>query len=399
MNVDAHPYPYEIADPFSLPAQIGWLRAHEPVRKVKVATGDDVWLITRHEDCRTALADRRLSRNVFRPDTARLLPDVPVVQVSKAYTDDVAAHTRWRRLVSKAFTARHVEGMRPQVQALVDELLDAMEATGQPADLMTAFAYPLSSAVLCGLLGISTDEHDRFRELADVALTINDKPMDEKMATYQKMVVFSQGLVAAKRAEPAEDLLSRLIAAVDGDDGALSEEELVSTILAMFIGGYESTVNQIGKGMLALFRHPEQLAMLRADPSMVDSAVEETLRYASVDIGFGSPRYATDDVEVGGVTIPKGSTVLVVRMSGNRDEARFPDPDRFDITREPRQHFAFGFGPHNCLGAALARLELQLGTATLLRRFPELRLTVPADEVKWDFRVTAAGPAALPVAW
>jgi cytochrome P450 len=213
------------------------------------------------------------------------------------------------------------------------------------------------------------------------------------------MAKFSTDLIAAKREHPGDDLLSQLVAAHDEQDGRLSEEELIATILAMLIGGYESTVNQIGKGLLVLFRHPDQLAALRADLGLLNSAVEEMLRYAALDSGFGSPRYALEDVPIGDVVIPKGSTVLVIRQSADRDEARFDDPERFDIRREGTQHHAFGHGAHRCLGAALARMELQLGIGTVLRRFPNLRLVKPVEEIPWDYRITAAGPATLPVEW
>jgi cytochrome P450 len=220
------------------------------------------------------------------------------------------------------------------------------------------------------------------------------------MAAHQAMGQFSRDLIAAKRRRPGDDILSQLIATSDEEDGRLSEDELVATILAIFIGGYESTVNQFGKGILALFRFPDQLAALRADLGAVPTAVEEMLRFAALDSGFGSPRYATEEVEVGGMTIPKGATVLVIRQSADRDAEQFPDPERFDIRREEaRAHNAFGHGPHHCLGAALARLELQLGIGSLLRRFPDLALTEAVDEIPWDYRLTVAGPRTLPVTW
>jgi len=391
-------YPFRVTDPFQLPEEFAWLRANEPVTKVRVGTGDEVWLVTRYEDVRAVLNDRRFSRNVFRPDGARLIPGVPARQVSSPFVDP-PGHTRWRRLVTRSFTPRHVEGMRGRIQQIVDRLLDRIEASGPPVDFVREFAYPLPIAVMCLLFGIDEADTDPFRKLADTGLTINDASPEEKAAAFGAMARFSVDLIAAKRQNPGDDLLSQLVAVHDEQDGRLSEEELVATILAMLVGGYESTVNQIGKGLLVLFRHPDQLAALRADMSLLPGAVEEILRYAALDSGFGSPRYALEDVEVGGVVIPKGSTVLVIRQSADRDEARFTDPERFDIRREGTQHNAFGYGAHRCLGAALARMELQLGIGTVLRRFPTLRMVKSVEEIPWDYRITAAGPATLPLEW
>lgn len=392
-------YPFPVVDPFQLPEQFRALRAGEPVRKVRVRTGDEVWLVTRYADVRAVLSDRRFSRNIFREDAARLIPGVPTRQVSSPFVDP-PAHTRWRKLVTRAFTPRFVEDLRPAVQKIVDQLLDAAEVAPRPVDLMPALAYPLSIRTLCEVLGVEPERIDEFCVLADTALTINTASMAAKGAAFAQMDAFSRRLIEAKRSQPGADFLSQLVGVIDSEDGRLSADELVATILAMLVGGYESATNQIGKTLLALFRYPEQLAALRADPSLVTSVVEEGLRFAALDSGFGSPRYALEDVPVGDAVIPKGSTVLVIRQSADRDTEQWgADADRFDITRDARQHTGFGHGPHRCLGSALARLEIELGVSTILRRFPGLRLTVPAEQVEWDYRITAAGPKSLPVTW
>lgn len=391
-------YPFTVTDPFLLPPEFATLRRDRPVGPVRVATGDEVWLVTRYADVRAAMADRGLSRNIFRPDAARLIPGVPTGQVSSPFVDP-PAHTRWRKLVTRAFTPRHVESMRPAVQKTVDALLDELEAGPRPADLVQSFGYPLSIRVLCELLGLSVEQHAPFRALADTALTIDGGSTAEMTAARVELGAFAGRLVAAKRAAPGEDLLSQLVGVADAQDGRLDEAELVATVLAMFIGGYESAVHQFGKGLLALFRWPEQRARLAADPSRIEAAVEEMLRFAALDSGFGSPRYATTDVEIGGARVPAGATVLLIRQSADRDPAAWEDPDTFDIGRDAHAHTAFGHGPHRCLGAALARLELQVGIGSLLARFPGLALTVAPEEIEWDFRITAAGPRALPVDW
>jgi cytochrome P450 len=394
---DALTYPFAVTDPFRIPDELVRLRREEPIARVRVRSGDEVWLVTRAADVRTVMSDHRFSRNFDRPDVAELIPGVR--QPSSPFADP-PVHSRWRRLVSKAFTPRQVEAMRGQVEDLVEGLLDRIEAAGQPADLIEGLAFPLPIGVICLLLGISVDQHAQFRTWADVGLSAHGSTAEEKIAAFTGMAQASRDLIAARRVDPGPDLLSRLITVHDTDDGRLSEDELVATTITLLIGGYENTAHQIGKGLITLFHCPDQLAALRADPGLIGAAVEETLRYAgSLDSGFGSSRYATVDLEVGGTVIPAGATVLVLRSSANRDECEYADPDRFDINREPRQHFAFGVGPHFCLGASLARLELEMAYGRLLGRFPDLRLTVPVEEIPWSYRVTAAGPSILPVRW
>jgi cytochrome P450 len=291
--------------------------------------------------------------------------------------------------------------MRPQVERIVDGLLDAIEQAGAPADLMKAFAFPLPIAVVCILLGIDPDRHVQVRDFALIALsTDTDTTGSARAESYEAMVGYVSALISAKRDDRGDDLLSQLIAVSDDDGSRLSEQELLATTLTLLIGGYENTAHQVGKALLTLFAHPEHLTALRDDPSAIGRIVEETLRYTgSLDSGYGSPRYATEDVTVGDTVIPKGATVLVIRASANRDPEQFAEPDRFDPGRVDGQHFSFGVGPHFCLGAPLARLEMETGYVRLVRRFPGLHLTVPVDEVPWAYRLTAAGPAHLPVAW
>jgi cytochrome P450 len=390
-------YPFTIEDPLRLPSEFRRLRDDDPVTQVRLATGDTVWLVTRYSDVRDVLADRRFSRNLARQDAARLIPGVP--QLSSPFSDP-PAHTRWRKLVSKAFTPRQVERLRPEVARTVDSLLDGIAASPQPVDLVGHFATPLPILTICMLLGVEPDQHRPFRECADTAMAIGDADGGDRSSAFERMQELAAELVERRRADPGEDLLSRLITVHDEDEGALSQQELIATIMTVLIGGYESTVNQLARGLVALFDHPEQLAALRADPGLIPGAVEEILRYAATDSGYGAPRYATEDVEVGGVLVPKGSTLLVIRQSAHRDEEVFDAPDTFDISRaNAQQHFAFGGGPHFCLGAALVRLELDVAYRKLLERFDDLRLAVPVEQLTWHFRVTTAGPDTVPVLW
>lgn len=398
MNSQDDTYPYRSSsDPLLLPKEFAWLRANDPVCRVTVASGDEVWLVTRYDDVRAVLANQRFARNIARQDAARLISGVRMPSSPLA---DPPAHTRWRRLVSKAFTARQVSRLQPDVQRIADELLDRIEASTPPVDLMERYAFPLPIAVVCELLGLDVARHARFRGLASAALATGGSTPEEKATAFVALGDYTREIIAGRRGQSGDDLLSRLISVRDDDDARLSEDELVATVMTLLIGGYENPAHQMGKALYTLFRHPEQLAAVRADPTLIGQVVEETLRYTgALDSGYGSPRFATADIEVGGVVIPKGATVLVIRQSANRDEDRFDDPDRFDIHREPTQHVVFGHGPHHCLGASLARMEQEIGYGTLLRRFPELRLAVPAEEIRWVYRVTASGPAALPVTW
>jgi cytochrome P450 len=391
-------YPFRVSDPYVLPEEFTRLRVDAPVCPARVATDDEVWLVTAYEEARAALSDRRLSRNIFRPEAARLIPGVPTRQPSSPFVEP-PGHTRWRKIVGRVFTPRHVEGMRGRVQEVVDELFADMTARPQPVDLMAHFAYPLSNTVVCELVGISLDEHEPFRRLAETALTIGEASMEEMTAAFVSMSRFAEDLVAAKRKRPGDDLLSKLISVEGAEEGKLTAAELAATIIALFIGGYESTVTQIGKGLIALLRNPDQLAAVRSDPALMRSAVEETLRYAALDSGFGSPRFATEDVPLGGVVVPKNATVLVIRQAANRDPSVFKDPERFDATREPNPHVAFGYGPHVCMGSFLARIVLEIGIGTVITGLPGMRLAVPFEEIAWDYRITASGPKTLPITW
>jgi cytochrome P450 len=389
-------FPFSAADPLMLPKQFAWFRSNDPIPRVKVASGDEIWLITRHDDVRAVMSDPRFSRVIDRPDAARVFPGARMLSSPIA---DPPAHTRWRKLVSKAFTARQVEQMRDGIKEIVGGLVDDIAARPQPVDLVSAFAVPLPIAVVCALLGMTTDRHAGFSAVAGALLATGSTP-EEKAEAFRALGDYSREVIAERRHKPGSDLLSRLIEVHDDDDGRLGEDELVSTVQTLLIGGYENTAHQIGKSLYALFRYPDQLALLRGDPSLLGRAVEELLRFAgAIDSGYGLPRYATEDVKVGDTVIPKGATVMVMRQSANRDETKFTEPDRLDITRDSSQHFALGIGPHYCLGASLARLELELGLGALFQRFPRLALAIPVEEVGWRYRLTTSGPASLPVVW
>ncbi|MGQ0842319.1 cytochrome P450 family protein [Actinokineospora sp.] len=386
------------------------LRQDSPVHYIEGPMGLGSWLITRYADARAALADPRLSKDVRRaPDWLRSMgagaaDEGPLG--ANMLNSDPPDHTRHRRLVSKAFTRNRMEGLRPRVQEITDELLDAVSDT-DTVDLMAALAVPLPITVICELLGIPVRDRADFRTWTRMALT---PPMSEEAINTRKqgnaaMEAYLSDLIAGIRSEVDDqldydsqpDLLSALIVASEDQD-RLSERELLGTVKLLLVAG-QNTVNLIGNGMLALLRHPEQLALLRERPDLLPSAVEELMRYDG-PIERATPRFTVEDVEIAGVTIPKGNTVFVVIGAANHDLDYFDDPTRLDITRTNNQHLAFGGGIHFCLGAPLARVEGQVAFGTLVSRFPAIKLVGEPAELRWVGRGAniIRGVETLPVA-
>jgi cytochrome P450 len=394
--------PFTPADPWSLIKEYAALRDTDPVAVVRLPSGDEALLVTRHEDVEAILGDARFSTDMGRPNAAKILAGGTPDQSQNSHRPfaDPPEHTRWRKLLAKAFTPRQVERIRPRVEEIVDELIADLERNGPPGDLMSQFAVRLSISVVLGVMGIPPIDMERFRVWLDTAFAIEGKSAEEKLDAIASMGGYAAELIASKRADLTEDLTSRLIAVHDEDDDRLTEDELIMTVMILIIGGYENTARQIGRALMALFRHPDQMAKLRANVDLMPAAVEEILRFAVFDTAIGNPRFATEEIVVGSATIPKDATVLVQRQSANWDGTKFTDPEQFRIDRrQENRHFAFGYGAHYCVGAALARLELQVGLSRLLTRFPSLALAVPADAVPWEYRVIASGPRALPVTW
>ncbi|MEV0415552.1 cytochrome P450 [Streptomyces sp. NPDC050448] len=388
--------PAFVADPFPLYRQ---LREDGPVRRAVVAGGLETWLVTRYEDGLAALSDSRLSSDVRDASDTRLLRQLPETEresmLSNMLRSDPPDHTRLRRLVSKAFTARRVADMRPRIQAITDRLLDAVAPAGR-ADLVADFALPLPVTVISELLGVPVDDRHDFQRWTDRMIRRGTEPPDPAVVNeaWQHMRAYVTGLIHAKRARPGDDLLSGLITARD-EEHELTEDELVAMVFLLLAAGYITTVNLIGGGIAMLLAHPGQLDLLRSDPGLLPGAIEEFLRYDG-PVSPGIARFAREDVEIAGVTIPRGATVLIGSAIADRDPARFPDPDRLDITRQDNAHLAFGHGIHYCLGAPLARLEGQIAIDSALRRLPGLALAVPPDEIRWR-PGGLRGPESLPV--
>jgi len=382
-------------DAFSLYAD---LRERDPVRRVRLASGGHIYLIARYDDGRRVLNDPVFSRVALqRDDATRLLPasKVPGTLLNL----DPPDHTRMRRLVARAFTTGAVERIRPRVQQIADELIDQMTEQDPPVDLVASFAAVLPAIVISDMLGVPADDQDRMREWLDISISAGGHRPEEIQAALGQLRAYLIDLIAAKRAAPADHLLSALIAARDEDD-RLSETELVSTLFILIAGGYETTAGLLTNSITMLgYHHPDQLALLRDKPELIPGAVEELLRYVPI-AWCTSERLALEDVELSGVRIPAGATVVVLHYSANRDEALMADPDRLDLTRPAHaSHLAFGHGVHRCIGAPLGRLELQTAFATLLQRLPGLRPAVPESALTWKQGVLTVGPRALPVTW
>ncbi len=390
------PYPFSPPDRLDLDPTYAYLREHEPLCRIALPYGEHAWLVTRHDDARTVLGDPRFSRAAaLEHDQPRLTPDTPPLGLLDM---DAPDHTRLRRLVFKAFTTRRVERLRARIQEICDGLLDEMVAAGPPADLVTSFAVPLPVTVICELLGVPFDDRGDFQKWSEALLTTTSLTNDQRLDYLGRLGAYMGGLVTRRRAAPTDDLLGALVQARDEQD-QLSEDELLFLGIGLLAAGHETTASQIPNFVYVLLTHPDQLALLRSDPTLLPGAVEELMRYVPFTATASIPRYATEDVTLAGGVVAAGDAVFVSRSAANRDPSVYPDPDRLDITRDTAAHVGFGHGAHHCLGAQLARLELQVALGSLLNRLPGLRLAVPEADLPWRTGLLMRALHALPVTW
>ncbi|MFD6916790.1 cytochrome P450 [Streptomyces virginiae] len=370
------------------------LRDTAPVQRIAGPTGEPAWLVTRYEDVRSALADPRLSldKTNAAEGSYRGLSLPPALDANLLNMDP-PDHTRIRKLASRAFTPRRMDALRAPIRRTADGLLDVLGTEGR-TDLIAAYAAPLPITVICDLLGIPDDHRKDFRAWTNELIAPDpSRPQAAKQAIGAMLAFFTE-LIAHKRRHPAADLLSDLIEVRDSDGDRLSEDELTSLAFLILGAGYENTVQLIGNAVHALLSRPEQLARLRTDPSKISEAVEELARYEGPAL-LGIRRFPTEDVTIGDVTIPAGETVLLSLSAANRDPARFPHPEQLDVDRDASGHLALGHGIHYCLGAPLARAEVEIALAALLERFPSLTLAEP--EPRWRPSMRARGLLELPV--
>jgi len=391
------------------------LRAQAPLYYVADFFGiGGGWIATTYEDAATILKDPRFVRDwrkIFpafpaqggSQDGQHLTPQsapprrMPLAWRRDMLTSDPPDHTRLRNLVSKAFTPRMVEQLRPRIQQITDELLDAVQGQGQ-MDRIDDYAFPLPITVISELLGIPVADRQQFRTWTQSIVEGALQPGQEvEAAAEAAFISYIKSLLAEKRAHPGSDLTSGLIHAEEQGD-ALSEDELISMIFLLIVAGHVTTVNLIGSGMLALLEHPDQLRLLCEDSSLLPSAIEELLRYTS-PVNFSAPRWASEDIALHGQMIRKGDMMFAALSGANDGPQQFHDPDLMDLTRAENAHLAFGKGIHYCLGAPLARLEGQNAIGTLLRRLPNLRLISDPAAVVWSRSGAVSGPQSLPVAF
>lgn len=370
------------------------LRTASPVHRITGTDGQPAWLVTRFDDVRAGLADPLLSldKTHAREGNYRGLSLPPALDANLLNMDP-PDHTRLRRLVGKAFTQRRVEQLRAPIRATADQLLDALGADGT-TDLITAYAAPLPITVICDLLGVPASHRRDFRSWTTALIAPDPARPHEAKEAIVAMLGFFTELMAHKRRDPADDLLCDLIAVRDTEGDRLTEDELMSLAFLILFAGYENTVQLIGNAILALLQHPDQMALLRQDPSRITAAVEEFARFEGPAL-LAIRRFAIEDVTIGGVRIPAGETVLLSLSAANRDPDRFPDPDRLDLGRDAVGHLALGHGIHYCLGAPLARAETEIALAALLERFADLELT--GNEPRWRPSLRARGLLELPV--
>lgn len=394
----AEPVPYPLAPAATIyhpSPDYALFRQSCPVPRILLPDGTVAYLATRYADVRSVLTDPRFSR------AAAAGPNRPTRELGSLAEDsligmDPPLHTRIRRVVAHAFTVRRVEELRPKVAALVSGMIDGMQAAGPPADLITHLSAPLPVNVISELFGIAQADREQVRRWSDALVGDWDAAPEAPQAA---LAAFGE-MIAQRRQRPGDDLMSALIAAWDAHPD-LTERQLISVTAGIFVGGHETTTNQINLFMLLLDRHPDQLRALRGDdPQAIAGAVEELSRFIQLgDNGVLLPRVTVTEVELSGVRIPAGSAVLPAIVSGNRDEAEFADAGRLDLTRAQAQHLGFGAGPHHCLGAALARMELQEALGGLLRRLHGLRVAVPDHDLRFKPGLVVRSLESLPVTW
>lgn len=374
-------------------------RGQQSVSPVRLYNGRTVWLATGHAEVRSLLVDARLSsdrENPAFPLFARRQAEITQRRIELIGVDD-PEHNAQRRMLIPSFTVKRTVALRPQIQATVDTLLDAMVAQGTSADLVNAFALPVPSMVICALLGVPYEDHEFFE--AQSRTLLRGPEASDIEAARDALDEYFRALIERKRRDPGEGLLDELIAK-RLETGAVDREELVRLAEILLVAGHETTANMISLGTFTLLQHPEQLALLRDAGDSGDgmpAAVEELLRFLSIADGIS--RVAVEDIEVGGVTVRAGDGVILSMAASNRDESVYPSPDELDLGRSARGHVAFGFGVHQCLGQNLARAELEIALPALFERLPGLRLAVPVEEIPFKPGDTIQGPLELPVTW
>ncbi|MBB5867870.1 cytochrome P450 [Allocatelliglobosispora scoriae] len=394
---EARTYPFGAADRLNLDPLYAQLRRSEPLTRVQLPYGEQAWLATRYEDVRFVLGDPRFSRAA---SVGRDEPRThPRQNDSGMLAMDPPDHTRLRKLIAKAFTARRVETLRPRVTEIADDLLTEMASKGKPADLVEAFATPLPVMVICELLGVPFDDRHNFHRWSEAIVSTTSLSMEQIQEYIGSLHAYMGGLVAQRRVTETDDLIGAMVRARDENEDRLTEAEMIQLLAGLLAAGHETTVTQIPNFVYVLLTNPDRWAELVADRSLVPAAVEELMRYVPLGTAAAFARYATEDIELGGVLVKAGDPVLGSLGSANRDEKVFDHPDELDFARESNPHIGFGHGPHHCVGAQLARMELQIAIDALVRHFPGLTLAVEEPDLRWKSGMLVRGLKELPVTW
>jgi cytochrome P450 len=395
-------YPLPRSAALEPPREWDLLRERCPVARVRLPSGDEASLVTRYHDVKQVLADPRFGRMLNGPGAARLSDTESGGMFSKemagALPQTGPGHERWRRLLNRWFTARRMAALRPGIEEMADRLIDEMTSRGRPADLKAGLAFPLPVWVICDMLGVPDSDRDKFARWSDAMLSLTRYTKAEMDAAQAEFTDYMARHIDVRRAEPADDLLSELIAASNAEGQGLSEAELVATGRGLLVAGHETTANMIGKMVAMLLADRRRWERLLADRSLVRTAVEESLRF-DAGLGFGMVRYIDADIEIGGAPVSRGTTVVCDMAAANRDETAFAGAGEMDLARSPNPHLSFGTGPHSCLGQALARTELQAVLDVLLRRLPSLELAVPAADLRRVEGLLVTGLREVPVTW
>jgi cytochrome P450 len=393
-------FPLTRTCPFEPPTEYRRIREDDTLTKVRLPNGRQAWVVARHEHVRRVLNDPRFSADRFHPDFPRLVAGQnPLLQSEderSMIAMDAPEHGRARRAVLGEFTVRRLEALRPRIQEIVDERIDAMLAAPKPVDLVRELSLPVPSLVICEMLGVPYADHEFFQTNTAVMINRLVGP-DSRRAAFDRIRGYIADLVTRKETDPPDDLLGRQIVKLRAE-GTYRRGALVGLGFLLLLAGHETTANMISLGTLGLLTNPAELARIAADPDTTADAVEEMLRYFTIVDGATS-RLCVEDVEIGGVTIRAGEGVLALAYAANRDSTAFDDPDSFDVGRGARHHVAFGFGPHQCLGQNLARMELRIVFDTLVRRVPGLRLAANVDDLPFKDDAAIYGLYGLPVTW
>ncbi|HEX3791902.1 MAG TPA: cytochrome P450 [Pseudonocardiaceae bacterium] len=387
MDLQSFTLPFDRQSPFEPPAAYAELRRDCPVISAITGSGEPTWVVIGAREAQRVLSDRRFT--ITRDDK-----DVD----HESLLCDGDPHARLRRVVSRGFSPRTLGALRPRVERLAGEFVTAMRRTGSPADLVAAVSRPMTLAVITELLGVPVDDRDRFYKWADTVSVVIADDVSGWGQAWGELVEFLGGLIASKRTEPGDDLLGALVAVRDADDGRLNDRELVLAAASLLSGGQLTTVNALTIGLIKLLEFGGGLAGFR-DERAVEFAVEEMLRHQAGISGEAFPRWARENVELAGQHIAAGDMVIVRLEAANRDPAVFDDPDRFDPTRTPNPHLKFGYGPHRCIGAAVARMELAAVVTALAEQLPGLTLAGPSAEIPWTDHPLDSGPATVLVTW